>query len=801
MSLVFKTPQSTLNTTTGLGQNIGSGCPECPECPEVDLTTGSAEYTENGEYTLTPEGDGFSSVDVTVNVDVTTPYNNGVAAGEAAQKAKLESATFVSNGTYTKEDGYNSVTVNVPSDINNQEKNATPTTSSQEIVADNGYSGLSKVTISGVTSAIDSNITAGNIKEGVTILGVTGTVDPTPDLQAKNVTPTTSQQVIEADSPNYGLSSVTVAGVTSAIDSNISAGNIKKDVAILGVTGTYDPQPTLQDKTVAPTTSQQVISADNGYDGLDEVTVGAVTSAIDQNIVAGNIKSGVTILGVQGTVQEGITPTGNINITDTSSTNVTNYATAQVVDANLVASNIKNGVSILGVSGSYDPQPDLETKTVTYTANNTYTITPTAGKDGISQATVTVNVPTSGATIETGATYTVDVIGTHTIEPSSGYDGMDSVELTVEYDPYGSFGNPFGNYTVMLETDFNEGYYYSDITSGEINETTGYYDAESDLGEVLHIKPYISDGGDPETYSFPEDFDLIGKGVVVRFSKENATPVTDEISDDVIGVDINECELISINGNTNPETWLSSNCPDWSSIGWNCTDVTASGIDADLAVTADLLDDYTDDYAHILYFHNKTNMVYAPSINVKNFNLTVGTFENCSNLIYVPKLTFRSGNVVGGVTPFVSAHRMFSGCKSLPHIDLDLIDSGNGSASNGYVQGASSMFNNCTSLRSATLRNTNGFTDTGNMFSGCSSLTDVSLFDTSNVTNMYNMFGGCTSLTSIPVLDTSSVVNLSSFANGCRSLISFPQLNTSNVVTFDSCFSNCVGLTSIPQLN
>ena len=54
------------------------------------------------------------------------------------------------------------------------------------------------------------------------------------------------------------------------------------------------------------------------------------------------------------TIPTGITPTGNINITDTNVTDVTNYATAQVVDADLIASNIKKDVDILGVTGTYE---------------------------------------------------------------------------------------------------------------------------------------------------------------------------------------------------------------------------------------------------------------------------------------------------------------------------------------------------------------------------------------------------------------------------------------------------------------
>ena len=62
----------------------------------------------------------------------------------------------------------------------------------------------------------------------------------------------------------------------------------------------------------------------------------------------------------------GVQPTGKKEITSTEEVNVANYATAQVVDEDLVAGNIKKDVDILGVVGSYEaPVNDFSTAEVT----------------------------------------------------------------------------------------------------------------------------------------------------------------------------------------------------------------------------------------------------------------------------------------------------------------------------------------------------------------------------------------------------------------------------------------------------
>jgi len=77
------------------------------------------------------------------------------------------------------------------------------------------------------------------------------------------------------ESTVIGFSQVTVNG-----DADLISSNIKKDVDIFGVVGTYEAgsTPTYQTKTVSPTESQQTVSPDSGYDALSSVTVDAISS-------------------------------------------------------------------------------------------------------------------------------------------------------------------------------------------------------------------------------------------------------------------------------------------------------------------------------------------------------------------------------------------------------------------------------------------------------------------------------------------------------------------------------------------
>ena len=135
---------------------------------------------------------------------------------------------------------------------------------------------------------------------------------------------------------------------------------------------------------------------------------------------------------------------------------------------------------------------------------------------------------------------------------------------------------------------------------------------------------------------------------------------------------------------------------------------------------------------------------------------------------------------------------MFFDCSSLTTIPL--LDTSN-------VTNMSDMFFNCSSLTTIPLLDTSGVTIMSGMFTGCSSLTTIPLLDTSGVTIINHMFNGCRNLTTVPELDTSSATNMNSMFYSCSSLTTIPLLDTSSATNMRNMFDGCSNLTTIPLLD
>lgn len=159
-------------------------------------------------------------------------------------------------------------------------------------------------------------------------------------LQLKGTTGT--RRFIEKNAPMTMKCDPSNLGDATAED--VAAGKTFTSAAGLKVTGTHEcaaSEPNLQSKTVTPSESQQIVSPDSGYDGLSNVTVKAVSNTY--------IGSGVTKKSAAT-----YTP-GTADQTIASGQYLSGKQTIKG-DANLLANNIKSGVSIFGVDGAYAGQ-------------------------------------------------------------------------------------------------------------------------------------------------------------------------------------------------------------------------------------------------------------------------------------------------------------------------------------------------------------------------------------------------------------------------------------------------------------
>lgn len=156
-------------------------------------------------------------------------------------------------------------------------------------------------------------------------------VRTTPQTEQPIIEPKTTEQVITPSQDKY-FDKVTVNAVTSDIDSNIVPENIKAGKTILGVVGNVEPDKPDQSKTVTPTEEQQIVRADTGYE-LASVTVEPIPTKIVE-----------------------ISPTESEQVVDNSNGQYIKQATVKAIPNDYIGSGIERVTQITTITPTEQSQ-------------------------------------------------------------------------------------------------------------------------------------------------------------------------------------------------------------------------------------------------------------------------------------------------------------------------------------------------------------------------------------------------------------------------------------------------------------
>ena len=239
---------------------------------------------------------------------------------DEANYQSIASAIRLKNGTdnkYKPADMAGAIkALSVSGTFSLQTKTATPTKSSQNITYDTGYDGLEKVTINPISYEYIQ-------PSGTKSITSNGTYDVTSFASANVNVPDTVDT-----SDATATSSDILSGKTAYVNGSKITGNIESQGA----------------QTITPSISNQTISSGKYLSGTQTIKG-------DSNLVASNIKSGVSIFGVNGNYIG--------NGTDTSDATATQNDIANGKTAYVNGEKITGNLSVISqISTSATPSSD-----------------------------------------------------------------------------------------------------------------------------------------------------------------------------------------------------------------------------------------------------------------------------------------------------------------------------------------------------------------------------------------------------------------------------------------------------------
>lgn len=439
---------------------------------QLALETKSITPTESSQ-TVTPNGTGYYLDSVTVDAIPSNYVGSGVTQRDSTDLS-------ASGATVTAPSGYYAENATKTIASGSATPAASISASSASKVVGNGTITLSK------TVANTPQVSAGYVASGTQ--GNTS-VELSASMTTKGATtyhPSTTDQSVSATTYLTGAQTF-----KAVITSNLTAENIKDGVTIkigdstdddcvTSVTGSYTGGgANLQAKTnIDPTTSSQTITADTGYDGLSSVQINAMPSGTEGTPtatkgtvnnhaisvtpsvtnVAGYI-SGGTHNGTAVSVSASELVSGTLSITSSGTKDVTNYASASVASGGATASATKGTVSNHSITvtpsvtrtagyitaGSANgtavtvSASELVSGSETKTANGTYDVTNLAelvvnvSGGGGTDRLVLIQTTAIGA-LQTSSTSAADTGKTVSLASTTGWQNYDLLLVDISVD-------------------------------------------------------------------------------------------------------------------------------------------------------------------------------------------------------------------------------------------------------------------------------------------------------------------------------------------------------------------------------
>lgn len=141
-------------------------------------------------------------------------------------------------------------------------------------------------------------------------------------------------------------------------------------------------------------------------------------------------------------------------------------------------------------------------------------------------------------------------------------------------------------------------------------------------------------------------------------------------------------------------------------------------------------------------------------------------------------------------TNITNGYNLFCNCRNLTYIsDIDLSN----------VTHYGNMFRNCTNLKRLPDMDMTNANNCANLFYNCRNLSNINISNTSNIANAYNMFSR-TNVSNMDGLDLGKAQFAQNLFEGCSNLVSANNINISNIDNPSFMFANCVNLKYIENL-